>query len=360
MKREISISEALELRNAVFIDLRSESEYKEATIPGAINLPIFSDHERSQIGLTYRKTSPAEARLLGLDIVAPKLPFLIRTLGELARKQPVIIFCWRGGQRSLSIAAVCQLMGIPVLRLNGGYKAFRKQVFTYLWEMQTERRCVVLHGLTGVGKTDFIQLLKQRGIAALDIEQLACNRGSVFGGINMPEAPSQKNFEGRLAMELWSMQSSSYYVVECESRKIGKLTLPPLINNGMKTALRILLFDPNLDRRAERLVSQYVSSETNNNSQLLWAISQLSERLGTKLTEDLKNHVRLEQYPDCAKKLLIHYYDPLYGYPDQPDSQYDLCLESSDYEAGIERIIEFLDKNAATAVPWEKKEGPSA
>lgn len=131
MIKEINVEELRNLDKPILIDVRSEGEYAEATIPGAFNIPLFNNEERAEIGTTYTQTSPSLARELGLNIVSPKLPNLVNQVGELAKKGPLVLFCWRGGMRSKSIATVVDLMGIPIYRLQGGYKAYRNQVVEY-------------------------------------------------------------------------------------------------------------------------------------------------------------------------------------------------------------------------------------
>ncbi|RYZ61440.1 MAG: tRNA 2-selenouridine(34) synthase MnmH, partial [Chitinophagaceae bacterium] len=46
--RRVAINEFLAgCKNALVIDVRSPAEYNHAHLPGAINLPLFSDEERA-------------------------------------------------------------------------------------------------------------------------------------------------------------------------------------------------------------------------------------------------------------------------------------------------------------------------
>lgn len=343
MKKDINISEALKLSNAVLIDLRSESEYNEATIPGALNLPLFNDQEKAVISEVYRSDGPAAARSLGLEIAAPKLPSIIGQLNELTQNNQVVIFCWRGGMRSNSIAAVCQLMGVPVYRLLDGFKSYRKEVYRSLWQTPLQREAVVLHGLTGVGKTEVIEILKENGAAAIDLEALAGNRGSVFGGINLPRSPTQKMFEAALASEIWETENFPYFLVECESRKIGRATLPTPLFEAMSRGRRLLLYD-SLENRIKRLNNIYANNPEKVYNGVMRALDCLKDRLGRVKVEELKNKYQTGDYESFTGDLLINYYDPLYSYPSGPDEAYDLCVDTSDAMVAAQRIMEYLKR----------------
>lgn len=341
MKREIDIEEALQLKNVIFIDLRSESEFKEATIPGAINLPLFNDQERSLLGQVYRQEGPAAARYLGLEISAPKLPLLIKRIGELVRKQPVVLFCWRGGMRSASIDAVCQLMSIPSRRLVDGYKSYRRKVYRYLWHTPIKREAVVLHGLTGVGKTELLHELQRMGLPAIDLEGMAGNRGSVFGGINLPDAPGQKMFEAALAEKMWSTEQYPFFLVECESRRLGKVNLPTPLLEAMQKGKRILVYDT-LENRVQRLIKVYAEDGEKNQEQILRALGCLKERLGGEKVKRLQEQFLKREYEDFVRMLLIEYYDPIYRYPSHPVPGYDLCIDTGNFEVALGRLKEYL------------------
>ena len=128
MHKDIDIEEALALENAGFVDLRSPEEYNVDTIPGAFNLPLLNDEERNIVGTVYEKQGPYEARKAGLKIVSSKLPDLVQQLEQIKGSRDLVIFCWRGGLRSKSVAQLLDLMGIFASRIKGGYKAYRRHV----------------------------------------------------------------------------------------------------------------------------------------------------------------------------------------------------------------------------------------
>lgn len=339
MVREISIDEAIDT-GAFFVDVRSEGEFAEATIPGAVNLPLLRDEERAQVGTVYKNNGAEKARELGLEFVSPRLPELVREFRDLSRRRPLVVFCWRGGLRSKSVTSVLETMGIPTTRLIGGYKAYRRYVNDYL-NRPLPHKIVVLHGLTGVGKTEVLNHFNRIGGSAIDLEGLANNRGSVFGNIGMPPQPSQKNFEGELVAELRRVEASGYAVVECESRRIGRILLPESLIKGMREGLHILLYC-SMAHRVQRLVDIYAEGSDMNREQLKAAISSLEQRVGKAKAGELKDMVGEGRFAEVAEYLLREYYDPLYRYPGGPDPKYDLSVDTADPKQAAEEIRDYL------------------
>ena len=184
------------------IDVRAPAEYAEDHLPGAINLPVLSDAERARVGTIYKQVSPFDARKLGAALVAANAARHLQ--GPLADRggawQP-LVYCWRGGQRSGSFGTILSQIGWRVARVQGGYKAWRSLVVDRVQNGPIAAPVIVLDGNTGSAKTAILQRLAQRGHQVIDLEGLANHRGSLFGG--HPEGqPSQKMFEGRLAVAL--------------------------------------------------------------------------------------------------------------------------------------------------------------
>src|SRR5881394_1461229 len=83
------------------IDARSESEYAEDRVPGAVNWPSLTDEERHIVGTEYKQVSAFAARKRGAAMVSRNIARHIeREVMEKPREWQPLVYCWRGGQRS--------------------------------------------------------------------------------------------------------------------------------------------------------------------------------------------------------------------------------------------------------------------
>lgn len=341
MYREITIREALTLEDGFFVDVRSESEYAEATIPGAINIPILHDEERALVGATYRHQGPDRARRQGLLLVSPKLPQKVAALDIASGGRKPVLFCWRGGDRSKSMAAVLDAMGYQTYRVIGGYKAYRRYINEYLAHDTIPHRAVVLHGLTGIGKTEVLQRLSDEGIPALDLEGLAHHRGSAFGRIGQQPAPSQKMFEAMVVHVLSRYEKKGVIVMECESKRVGNLFVPPPVMASMTRGYRVLLYT-SMENRVERINRVYTDGPGRNIAELQRSVSSLGRKLGYRRVAELNHLLEEKEFDQVVSFLLKDYYDPLYRYPDAPSDDYDLSVDTSDIESAALTVKKFV------------------
>ena len=75
--RRVEVKEFLLEGNEIpLIDVRSPGEFVEGHIPGAKNIPLFTDEERAQVGTTYTKSGKDEAVEQGLEFAGPKMSAL--------------------------------------------------------------------------------------------------------------------------------------------------------------------------------------------------------------------------------------------------------------------------------------------
>ncbi|OAT86686.1 tRNA 2-selenouridine(34) synthase MnmH [Desulfotomaculum copahuensis] len=341
MQRNITVPEALDLTGAVLVDVRSEAEFAEATIPGAVNIPLLDNVQRALVGVAYKERGPQYARRLGLDLTAPRLPRFIASFDRLAAGRPVVLFCWRGGLRSQYSAGLLEVMGFPVYRILGGYKAYRRYVNEYLGRESLPLRAVVLHGLTGVGKTRLLTALAQTGVPVLDLEGLAAHRGSVFGKIGMPPSPSQKMFEGLIVQALRQAQTRGLFVVECESRRLGRLLVPPVVFKSIQEGYRVLLYD-SLENRVRRIREDYIRGPDGNVDALQKAVAALEKYLGRQRVAELNRELAGGDFNRVFSDLLTGYYDPLYKYPAGPSDDYHLSVDMSDLPGAVDKVRRFV------------------
>ncbi len=238
------------------IDVRSPAEFAEDHVPGAINLPALDNDQRAEVGTIYKQISAFDARKVGAGMVVRNVADHVD--GPLAEKDGAwrpLVYCWRGGQRSGVFRTILSEIGWRAETISGGYQTYRRLVHKTLYDVALPHRLVLLDGYTGTAKTALLPRLKSRGIQVLDLEDLACHRGSLLG--EMPGGqPSQKRFETTLATALHGLDPNQVVVVEAESSKIGRVILPPALWSKMMTAPRIILDAP-LAARAAYLAQTY-------------------------------------------------------------------------------------------------------
>ncbi|MDK2887205.1 MAG: tRNA 2-selenouridine synthase [Thermoanaerobacter sp.] len=341
MIKEINVTEALSLNDALILDVRSEGEYNEATIPGAVNVPLLDNVERALVGTVYKKEGPAQARKLGLELVSPRLARWVEAVDRLACGRRVVLFCWRGGLRSHFAASVLDTMGFAVYRILGGYKAYRRYVNSYLGVEELPLKAVVIHGLTGVGKTALLRRLAEEGLPVLDLEGLARHRGSVYGKIGLPPSPSQKMFEGFIVRDLMAAEKKGIFIVECESRRLGNLLVPAVILRAMERGYRVLLYDT-LENRVRCICQEYTRGPQQNVPALQEATSALEKYLGARRVAELNQLLAREKFDQVFSFLLTRHYDPLYKYPAEPSPDYDLCVSTADMDEAVSRVKRWI------------------
>jgi tRNA 2-selenouridine synthase len=146
------------------IDVRSPAEFAEDHLPGAVNWPVLDDEQRRIVGTLYKQVSPLQARKVGAAMVARNIAdHLDRWLVDVPREWLPLVYCWRGGQRSASLAWFLGQIGFRTAQLQGGYKAFRALVRVELQALPQRYSYQVLCGRTGSGKTRLLHALAEQG-----------------------------------------------------------------------------------------------------------------------------------------------------------------------------------------------------
>jgi tRNA 2-selenouridine synthase len=209
------------------IDARTPAEFALDRIPGAINCPVLDDEQRIVVGTLY-KSSPFEAKKVGAAMVARNIAnFIDRQFNDKPRSWKPLIYCWRGGTRSGAMAHIFRSVGWAALQLDGGYKAWRRQVALDLTVLPAKFNYQVICGRTGSGKSRLLETLAARGAQVIDLEKLAAHKGSVLGDLPDAPQPSQKHFESGIWLALSQFDPTRPVYVEAESRKVGALRVPP-------------------------------------------------------------------------------------------------------------------------------------
>jgi len=315
MQRKIKVAEIKEVLSAdrpfdSIIDVRSPSEFVEDHLPGSINLPVLDDFERSEVGTLFKQIDPFIARKKGAVLISHNIAKHIDTFTEKSKDWRPLVYCWRGGQRSTSMALVMHEIGWPVTLLRGGYKAYRKEIQNGLNRMILDTEFIVITGPTGCGKTDLLAEIARRGQQVLDLEALACHRGSILGAEPEKNQPSQKLFETRLYDALRNFDQTKPVFIESESSKIGDIHLPKQLFQSLIDA-RAIAVDCERAKRAQYSIERYSHlTEASENTESL--IKQLRFRHGERQIDEWVQFIAKKQWTELAESLLEHHYDPAY------------------------------------------------
>ncbi len=343
MSPSIPISEFLEAaRQLPIIDVRSPAEFEKGHIPGAFNIPLFSNEERARIGTSYKQQGKDPAVLLGLEIVGPRLASFVKQAAVLTREKKVLVHCWRGGMRSSSFAWLLNTSGIEAVTLRGGYKAYRHLVQK---SFEKKLNLIVLGGETGSGKTDILKQIALRGEQMLDLEGFAHHKGSSFGALGQLPQPSSEAFENHLSDALRKLDTSKRIWVEDESRSIGRVFIPDPFWIQMKTA-PLICIELSKNVRIGRLLAEYGLF---SKQELEAAVLRIQKRLGGLATKQCLEALAAGELGVVAD-ITLTYYDKAYNHSALKNKKeeaktlgYFIALSEDKPDSGAEKIIELVN-----------------
>ena len=305
--QRLGVEEFLErARNGRIIDVRSPAEYQKGHIPGAVNMPIFTNKERAEVGTVYKQQSREEAILLGLDIVGPKLRKIADEGKRQALNNTLHLYCWRGGMRSEKMAWLFDLNGLQTTVLEGGYKNYRQYGSELIKRLA---HLVVIQAPTGSGKTEIIRALAELGEQVIDLEDLAHHKGSAFGGLGQDDQPSTQQFQNKIYQLISEFDPAKPVWLESESLTIGRVYLPEELWQRMNEAEIISLNLP-LNERVNNILAQYGHFPAED---LIAKVDQLKQKLGGLLVKEISNDIA-EGNMALAVGKLLDYYDKTYSY----------------------------------------------
>lgn len=310
----ISASEALASldRFDAIIDARSESEFALDHLPGAVNWPTLHDAERVRVGTLYTQVHPFDASKVGAVLAARNIAAHIeRELANTPKHWQPLVYCWRGGKRSGSLALVLSQIGFRVQVLEGGYKAFRSAIVEQLPVRVRDLQFRVICGPTGSGKTRLLHALHAAGAQVLDLEQLASHRASVLGMIPNHPQPNQKHFETLLWERLRRFDPSRVVFVESESRKVGNLAVPGALIEAMRsspcTELQLAM-----EHRVQLLLEDYPFF-VHDPQAFAERLESLTELRGRATVQSWQVGIRAGAFASVVRALLDEHYDPGYA-----------------------------------------------
>jgi len=308
-----------ELRPRVLtIDVRSPAEFEAGHIPGARNVPLFDDEARALVGTDFKRKGRYEAIRRGLQLAGPNFANFLDAVQEFGAKpgSRLLVYCWRGGMRSGSMAWLFSLCGFEVQTLQGGYRSYRRWCKTMVGaNASPPAPILVLGGCTGVGKTAILQELRAVDEQILDLEGLAKHRGSAFGAMIEPQ-PTNEAFENILAFAVRRVCPKKPLWIEHEGRHVGKASVPFGVLSWVTDAPQgaLVMLSMGKDLRVRRLVDDYCSADVNveeSREKLKICITGLSKRLGGQRVKDAHRLLDEDQWHEVAA-MMLDYYDKLY------------------------------------------------
>jgi tRNA 2-selenouridine synthase len=307
MSATVGTDDFLELsRSYTVFDVRTPAEFEKGHIPGAINLPLFTNEDRVVIGTLYKQQGRQPAILKGLELVGPKLQNIVATVTEKTAANTVLVHCWRGGMRSGSVGWLLNLYGFKVHTLKGGYKAFRRKV---IGTFENSHPLQVLGGKTGSAKSRILRQLKELGEQVIDLENLACHKGSSFGHLGEPIPPTQEMFENYLGWTLMRSEPGRKIWIEDESQMIGTKVLPKPFYAQLREA-PVTYLNVAFDTRVKYLTESYGKFDP---EALIEATRRIEKRLGPEQTKTAVALITEGKMSEaCA--IILRYYDKTYDF----------------------------------------------
>jgi len=341
---KIKADRFLELAEEIAVaDVRSPSEYNQGHIPGAINIPLFNDREREEVGIRFKRGGRVPSIILGLKLTGPGMSLKLEHALKIAKEGKLLVHCWRGGIRSEAMAWLFSLGDIETELLEGGYKAYRHHILESLSE---KRKMIVLGGMTGSSKTHIIRYLRQLGQQTLDLEGLANHKGSAFGSLGQPPQPSTEHFANILFDEWKKTNGNQPIWVEDESKSIGSVFIPDMFYQNMQES-PVIVLKMDIKTRLPRLLEEYSSYPVDS---LKSAIIKISKRLGGDNTRDAINAVETGDFAKAIEIALV-YYDKAYLFGLKKKSSENIIYVEADSDDIENNALNILD--ASGKISWK-------
>jgi tRNA 2-selenouridine synthase len=333
MVQQITITEALAKKDAVFVDTRAPIEFEEDHLPHAINVPIINNQERIIVGTIYKQVSQEKAIDVGMGFYRNRIPIIMQAV-EPHKNKTMIVYCWRGGLRSKTIGTLLETEGYTVFQLTGGYKAYRGYVREKLKNYVIRPKLITLYGMTCTGKTALLKEFPN----SIDLEECAGHRGSMYGGIGMQQN-SQKRFENLLFQKLEQLKEEKYILLEGESKRIGNVFIPEFFYHAMESGIKLKI-TRTIDKRAQAAAAEYCDTEKKQ-EEMRRITKLIRQRMSNKTKEEILIALDKKECEKAWKLLFTEYYDPLYNHL-LDRLEYAAIIENDDEKKAVEEIKEIV------------------
>ena len=230
---------------------------------------------------------------------------------NLSKESKILVYCWRGGLRSKSLAVILKQIGFDGTKLlTGGYKSFRQHIQNSLPKLVPSHQYLVLAGNTGTGKSLILECMQEKGEQVLHLEELAKHKGSVLGPYFACEQPSQKQFETELWNFLRKADCRKKIWLEHEGIQIGKLYLPKdlyqMINDSPKIFIKV-----DLKSRVDHLLRDYCYYIENPET-LIPLLNKLVKFAGKKQVMEWREMLSKRNFFGLVSSLITEHYDKAY------------------------------------------------
>ncbi len=325
-------------REGVVVDVRTPKEYVAGHIPGAYNIPLFTDEERAVVGTIYKKNGRDAAVQRGLEFVGPRMAGIAQRARQLSEGRGIFLYCWRGGMRSGSVAWLLETAGMNVILLEGGYKAYRHSFEQLL--NNHKWRFVLLFGPTACGKTQLLRHVAECGEQVLDFEGIASHKGSVFGGLGQRPQPTTEHFINLLHKRFRELSPDKPVWCEGESMLVGHVFIPQPLYDMVRTGM-VIEIGMKREERLDRLMVEYGGFPQ---EELAVAFSRIAKRMGR---EQVANAIGFLVAGDIrsAAAMALDYYDKVYARNLLPGNDLiNFEAENGDMAGSAKRLIQLKNK----------------
>jgi tRNA 2-selenouridine synthase len=329
--------EDINLNKAIFVDTRSPSEFQKGHIVNAVNIPLLDDEQRAIVGTIYKQRGQHIAIKKALELAGPNFLRIYEDLFSLQKKnedKDIIIYCARGGMRSLSVHNFMSSLKIKSFRLIGGYKEYRNIVLDYTERNIPNIKFIIINGYTGSGKTTLLKKMHEKNIPIINLEEIARHMGSAFGAIPYNGVrTTQQQFENRLATEIIKLKDKKTIFFEGESKRIGWVHITKNFYEKM-TNSDMIIIKRSEDYRIKKILEDYDI----NDIEFKNALERITKKLGGEKYKEILEMLESNQDEKVIKMLLNSYYDKLYNHSIDKNKNLVANIESDDDELIIQEL----------------------